>query len=40
LKVRRSNTTSSTTAFDATDSNWQQRRRCLGGYDVEATEAG
>jgi hypothetical protein len=25
---------------DATDSNWQQRRRCFGGYDVGATEAG
>jgi hypothetical protein len=24
---------------DATASNWQQRRRCFGGYDVEATEA-
>ena len=28
------------TAVDATDSNWQQRRRCFGGYDVGATEAG
>ncbi len=28
------------TSADATDSNWHRRRRCFGGYDVGATEAG
>ena len=35
-----SDTPAQTIAVDATDSNWQQRRRCFGGYDVGATEAG